>query len=261
MSQVFIVGGLDVAELVFYLFFLFFLGLVIYLRREDRREGYPLEEEDSGLLLAGESAVQRASAKSFLLPGGRSVSPELDRRREPLNIPGTQRAPWNGSPIDPVGNPLTAGVGPGAFVATREDVPELDRHGHPRILPIGAAAGFRILDGEPDPRGWPVFGSDGASAGVVSDIWVDTGDHLVRYLAVDVDGDEDPRPVLLPITMCSVKRGDGVVVSDSLPASDFAGVPRTASATQVTKLEEDRITGYFGAGYLYGTPDGVEPWL
>lgn len=261
MSQVFIVGGLDVAELVFYIFFLFFLGLVIYLRREDRREGYPLEEEDTGLLLAGESAVQRANPKAFLLPGGRSVSPELDRRREPVAIPGTQRAPWSGSPLDPVGNPLTAGVGPGAFVSTREDAPERDRHGNPRILPIGLASGFRILEGEPDPRGWPVYGSDGLSAGTVSDVWVDTGDHLVRYLAVDVDGDGDARSVLMPITQCSVKRGEGVVVCDSLPASDFAGAPRTASPTQVTKLEEDRITAYFGAGYLYGTPDGAEPWL
>jgi photosynthetic reaction center H subunit len=261
MSQVFIVGGLDVAELVFYLFFLFFLGLVIYLRREDRREGYPLEEDDSGLLLAGESAVQRASPKVFNLPNGTSVSPELDRRREPVAIPGTVRAPWNGSPLEPTGNPLTAGVGPGAWVSTREDVPEMDRHGQPRILPIGMATGFRILDGEPNPVGWTVRGSDGATAGIVSDVWVDTGDHLVRYLAVEVPGEVGTNPVLMPITMCSVRRGEGVVDCDSLPADAFAGCPRPAKATQVTKLEEDRITGYFGAGYLYGSPDGAEPWL
>ena len=35
----------DVAELALYAFFLFFFGLVIYLRREDKREGYPLASD------------------------------------------------------------------------------------------------------------------------------------------------------------------------------------------------------------------------
>lgn len=34
-------GYVDVAQVVLYAFFLFFAGLVFYLRREDRREGYP----------------------------------------------------------------------------------------------------------------------------------------------------------------------------------------------------------------------------
>ena len=41
-------GGLDVTEWVLYGFFLFFAGLIIYLRREDRREGYPLEDDVTG---------------------------------------------------------------------------------------------------------------------------------------------------------------------------------------------------------------------
>ena len=36
-------GTIDIAQLVLYAFWLFFLGLVYYLRREDKREGYPLE--------------------------------------------------------------------------------------------------------------------------------------------------------------------------------------------------------------------------
>jgi photosynthetic reaction center H subunit len=34
---------IDGAQISLYAFWLFFLGLVIYLRREDKREGYPLE--------------------------------------------------------------------------------------------------------------------------------------------------------------------------------------------------------------------------
>mgnify|MGYP000491222488 CR=1 FL=1 len=43
-----ITGYIDVAQLVLYAFWIFFAGLIIYLRREDKREGYPLESERSG---------------------------------------------------------------------------------------------------------------------------------------------------------------------------------------------------------------------
>jgi photosynthetic reaction center H subunit len=33
----------DGTQIVLYAFWLFFVGLIIYLRREDKREGYPLE--------------------------------------------------------------------------------------------------------------------------------------------------------------------------------------------------------------------------
>lgn len=41
MNATYIVGSLDVAELAFWLFLFFFIGLVLYLNRESRREGYP----------------------------------------------------------------------------------------------------------------------------------------------------------------------------------------------------------------------------
>jgi photosynthetic reaction center H subunit len=34
---------IDGAQIALYAFWLFFAGLVIYIRREDKREGYPLE--------------------------------------------------------------------------------------------------------------------------------------------------------------------------------------------------------------------------
>jgi len=37
--------NLDGAQIALYAFWLFFAGLVYYLRREDKREGYPLETE------------------------------------------------------------------------------------------------------------------------------------------------------------------------------------------------------------------------
>ena len=46
------IGNLDVAQIVLYAFWLFFASLLFYLRREDRREGYPLESEDPGAVQA-----------------------------------------------------------------------------------------------------------------------------------------------------------------------------------------------------------------
>ena len=36
---------IDVAQIAFYIFLLFFIGLVIYLTLEGKREGFPLETE------------------------------------------------------------------------------------------------------------------------------------------------------------------------------------------------------------------------
>ena len=45
-----IVGSIDVAQVVLYSFWVFFIGLIIYLRREDKREGYPLVSDRRGVV-------------------------------------------------------------------------------------------------------------------------------------------------------------------------------------------------------------------
>ena len=40
-----ITGYIDVAQMVLYAFWIFFAGLIYYLHREDKREGYPLVSE------------------------------------------------------------------------------------------------------------------------------------------------------------------------------------------------------------------------
>jgi photosynthetic reaction center H subunit len=72
-----------------------------------------------------------------------------------------------------------------------------------------------------------------------------------------------PRHVLVPINMIDLTKAgwghDASLTVDAITAGQFAGVPTTKSADAVTLREEDRIMGYYGAGYLYATPSRQEP--
>ena len=78
----YIVGTFDVAELTFLAFFVFFVGLVIYLNRESRREGYPLEHEQTGVVERG-LPLSDAGKKTFKLPHGRGTYTPEDLPRDP----------------------------------------------------------------------------------------------------------------------------------------------------------------------------------
>jgi photosynthetic reaction center H subunit len=249
--------GIDVALLVFWAFVLFFIALVFYLRREDRREGYPVEDETTGRLDAVGGPLHTASAKSFLLPfgHGRVFAPRADDR-EPVDIAARRTDRFAGAPYAPTGNPLVDGIGPAAW-ANRAKRPDVDMEGHPRIVPLAAAAGFAVAYEDPDLLGWPVTGADGLVAGTVETLWIDRADRLIRYLQVDIGAGS----VLAPMMMAKVDRGARRVVIDALRASQFAGAPRIEASDRITLYEEERVQAYFGGGYLYATPDRQEPWL
>jgi photosynthetic reaction center H subunit len=61
------------------------------------------------------------------------------------------------------------------------------------------------------------------------------------------------------VPFARIKR-DGVFVK-SIYAAQFANVPVTQSADQVTLLEEDKISAYYGGGTLYADPMRSEPIL
>jgi photosynthetic reaction center H subunit len=64
---------IDFAQITVYLFWLFFAGLIIYLRREDKREGYPLESDRKGVDVQGWPAVPEARTPRLKHP---ALSPE-----------------------------------------------------------------------------------------------------------------------------------------------------------------------------------------
>ena len=247
---------IDVALLVFWAFLLFFAGLVFYLRREDRREGYPVEDEISGRIDTVGGPLHTAATKSFLLPFGLGRVTAPTKGREPVAIAAERIARFSGAPYAPTGNPLADGIGPAAW-AKRARRPDLDMDGHPRIVPLGSAPGFWVARGDSDLAGWPVVGADHRVAGNVTDLWVDTADRLVRYIQIAVgDG-----AILAPMMMARVDRRRRLVRIDALLAAQFAGAPRIAASDRITLYEEERVQAYFGGGYLYATPARQEPLL
>jgi photosynthetic reaction center H subunit len=166
-----------------------------------------------------------------------------------------------GAPLEPVGNPLAAGIGPGAW-AERADRPDLTIKGAHRIVPMRVATDFAVAHEDPDPRGHDVKGMDGVVGGKVVELWVDRSEPCLRYLEVEVTGGGTrlfpvpfmrmPRPSSW-IPFVSVGPSATHVQIDVLKAADFAGIPTLKTPDSVTLLEEDKISAYFGAGSMYNS--------
>ncbi len=248
MSPVF-TGHIDVALVVFDAFVLFFIGLVIHLRRENRREGFPIEDDVTGRLESPAFFID-AAPKTFNLSFGRGSVTTPTKGREPFDLPA-RRENFPGAPLHPTGNPMIDGIGPAAW-ANRAKTPDLDWEGHPRIVPLSTTDVVWIDKRDPDPRGMIVTAADGAVAGTVTDVWVDKADRLIRYLTIDTGS----RSVLAPMATASVRRS-GITI-DAITAAQFADAPAIASATTITLYEEERVQAYFGGGYLYATPQRQE---
>ncbi len=252
------IGSIDLVEIIFTLFWLFFIGLVLYLQREAKREGYPLEHD----LANGKTRTALPSDgpkdKTFKLPhGGTSTVP---RPVVAENLSAEPAGPFPGAPLQPTGNPLLAGVGPGAY-ADRADTPDLTLHNENRIVPMRVAKDFVVTSGDPDPRGWSVVADDGEVAGTVADLWVDRSEPMIMFYEVDLGAAHGGKHVLLPSGFVRTKAGRGELHVQSLHAHHFADVPATASPDQITLLEEDKIYAYFAAGKLYATAERQEPLL
>ncbi|MGF1549875.1 MAG: photosynthetic reaction center subunit H [Sphingomonadaceae bacterium] len=257
MPDAVLVGNIDVAELVFWAFVLFFIGLVFYLRREDRREGYPAEDELTGRLESPGGPLSVAPGKTFNLPFGRGTVSPPTGLREPVDIAARRTDRFVGAPYAPTGDPFVDGIGPAAW-AERARFPDLDAEGRPRIVPLASDRAIYVAPKSPDPRGMVVTGADGRVAGTVTDLWIDRSDRVIRYLEIATPAG---RQVLAPMAMSKVDGRRGRVHVDAIPAERFAGVPMPATPGQISRYEEERVQAYYGGGYLYGLPTRAEPLL
>jgi len=289
----------DVAQVVLYTFWLFFAGLIIYLRREDKREGYPLESDRSAQIkVVGFPPMPEP--KTFRLPHGGGIR-TAPRQEAKETVNATPTAAWLGAPLQPNGDPMLAGVGPGAS-PDRADVPDLTLEGNPKIVPMRVAKDFSVSPEDVDPRGLPVLGADGEVGGTVKDIWVDVSEPQIRYLELalsasapepepepeivmavsDADpADPDaevvaapvirrpapkkpvaaPQAVMLPMNFARVSRKERQIKVASILGRHFANVPRLSKPDQITLREEDKICAYYAGGTLYAQAERSEPLL
>ena len=250
---------IDLAQVILYLFLGFFLVLVYYLLRENKREGYPLESDRSGAITV-QGFPPVPAPKTYVLADGSSVQAPRAQPYDDRPVNATPSANFPGAPLVPNGDPMTAGVGPGSY-ADRRDIPDATVHGTPKLVPLRAAPTFYVDPKDPNPIGMTVIGADGEAGGVVRDVWVDQAEYLIRYFEVETGEKGKKRNVLLPATLARVVGSAKQVRVKSILGGQFASVPTQKKPDIVTRLEEEKIFGFYGAGTLYATPQRAEPLL
>jgi photosynthetic reaction center H subunit len=246
----------DVAQIALYVFWIFFAGLIYYLHQESKREGYPLESDRSGsITVQGFPAIP--DPKTYKLQDGRTVTVPSNNV-SPQTLKATPSGNWPGAPLNPTGNPMLDGVGPGAY-ADRADIPDVTYDGKLRIVPLRADTAYGVAHQDRDPRGMEVIGADGKVGGVVRDLWVDRSEAIFRYLELDVQVGGGTRRVMLPINFTRI--GARQVKVTSILGYQFSSVPSLRNPDQITFLEEEKVMAYYGGGTLYATPSRKEPLL
>lgn len=112
----------------------------------------------------------------------------------------------------------TAGVGPQPGLPSR--LHRLSESNH-----------YRIASGEPDIRGWEVRNISGGHLGEVEDLLIDP--HRGEVVMLDVDLDDSPDHINLPIRSVQLDRGTRSVIVDS-------GDIRDAMAATAAERDRDR---------------------
>lgn len=238
---------LDATQILVALFFLFFAGLVYYLRREDKREGYPLWDiSPRNVPIEGFPPVPPTKVYT-LIEGGTTTMPH---RFEPSAMRVIPAEPGFGSPLIPIGDAMFAEVGPGAYPMRKAE--PLLSEGTPQVQPMRIAQGWDVMQGEADPRGMRVLDAGKTEVGTVVDLWVDRGVKILRYLEVKLDGDPATAHVMVPLFRTDVRTKRRVVKIDAMLAGHVRQAPRLANPDVITAREEDQVNAYFSAAHMYG---------
>ncbi len=246
-----ITSQIDAVQILVALFFLFFLGLMYYLRREDKREGYPLwDVSPRDVPIEGFPPVPPTKVY-ILMEGGTTTMPH---RFEPSASRAMPAEPYFGAPLIPIGDAMLAEVGPGAY-PMRKAVPLLSE-GHPQVQPMRVAPGWDVMKGDADPRGMRVLDAGKQPVGTVVDLWVDRGVKILRYLEVELDdagADSGAGAhVMVPIFRTDIAEKRRVVKVRKMLAGHIRLAPRLSNPDQITAREEDQVNAYFSAAYMYG---------
>lgn len=242
-----ITRDIDLTQLVFTAFVIFFLGLVYYLRQQDKREGYPLEDPaDPERRLVG-FPLPPPPKEFLLMEGGTATMPHFT---SPPELRADRLYPSPGAPMVPTGDPLADAVGPAAY-PLRQDEPLRSKRDEFALAPMRELPEWQVWEGEADPRGMRVIGADGALAGTAVDLWVDRDVKILRYIEVETAPPGAARRALLPIYYADVKPNRREIRVKALNAAQFAAIPALKVPNQITAREEDRLNAFFSGAFFY----------
>jgi uncharacterized protein (TIGR02271 family) len=96
-----------------------------------------------------------------------------------------------------------------------------------RLQELGGSD-YKIVDGEPNIKGWDVKDETGKKIGEVDELIFDTQTRKVRYIVVDLEGnvfDFDTRDVLVPIGIAQLHEKDDDVILPGVTAEQIRSLP------------------------------------
>lgn len=240
---------IDLPDTAWWIFFVFFLGLVWYNRRQDKREGYPMKESPFSSKQSLGFPLPPEEPQAYLLnEGGITTAPHYyepgDMHAKPLYV-------FAGTPLTPVGNPLLAGIGPGAWVK-RKNEPMLTEKGELLLEPMRKLEPeWSIGKKDADPRGMKVFDWRWNEVGIVHDVWIDQGIKVIRMFEVDLLPGLGAARVLVPLYHTTISERMREIRVTALRSYQFADIPMPAKPGEITAREDERLNAYFAAGHFY----------
>jgi len=91
---------MDLAQVTLYVFWIFFACLIFYLRREDKREGYPLDSTASGGGVV-HGFPRMPDPKNYLLRTGH-IATLPNHKNDRRDVAVAPIAVWPGAPMEPI---------------------------------------------------------------------------------------------------------------------------------------------------------------
>jgi hypothetical protein len=122
-----------------------------------------------------------------------------------------------------------------------------------RLIPLKDLNDYKIVDGEPDIRGWKVFTATGRELGEIEDLLVDT--DMGEVVMVDVDLKRDDRHTLAPIKAAWIDRGTHRVVLNTSMFDVDDDIPALRRKSQT--LEGDSVRRF---NERYEKAYGADGW-
>lgn len=116
-----------------------------------------------------------------------------------------------------------------------------------RLVPLGELGDFRVAPGNPDIRGWAIYGTNDAHLGKVQELMVDTGAGKARYLIAACGGGLlgfKRREVIIPIGRARLDDTTDRVYLDNVSEADLESFPDFDRAS----FDRDQERTLFGGG-------------